>query len=244
MVKAFAADAKFISKPLTFFSVNQRPIEVIVLGDGPEVTLVIAGIHGDEDAGVPLIYDVIDFLKNHPQWLSERKFVFMPNVNPDGVARRSRTNVHGVDLNRNFPAKNWRAQGINRRPLSEPESQAIYSVIQRFRPIRLISIHQMRRGGLLDYDGPGKDLAAAMSKHCDLGIERLGGRPGSLGSYFGLTLELPVITVEIPRRISATQRELVWNKYGAMLLAGIVFPEEFIMPKESLNLPEPHLPIP
>lgn len=37
----------------------------------------------------------------------ERGLLFIPCLNPDGMALGTRTNANGVDLNRNFPTKNW-----------------------------------------------------------------------------------------------------------------------------------------
>ena len=33
--------------------------------------------------------------------------LFIPCLNPDGMSKNTRTNSNGVDLNRNFPTKNW-----------------------------------------------------------------------------------------------------------------------------------------
>ena len=37
--------------------------------------------------------------------------LFIPCLNPDGMALNRRTNANGVDLNRNFPTKNWGEDG-------------------------------------------------------------------------------------------------------------------------------------
>ena len=37
--------------------------------------------------------------------------LFIPCLNPDGMALGTRTNANGVDLNRNFPTKNWGEDG-------------------------------------------------------------------------------------------------------------------------------------
>jgi hypothetical protein len=69
-------------------------------------------------------------------------------VNPDGLRARTRQNVHGVDLNRNFDRK-WRRNGSpgaryygGRRPFSEPETRAVRDLVGRLRPAVTIWYHQ------------------------------------------------------------------------------------------------------
>ena len=148
--------------------------------------------------------------------------VLVPRVNPDGIAAGTRTNRQGVDLNRNFPASNFSSRRSNGTgPLSEPESRAIFGLIEDLRPVRVVSIHQPL--GCIDYDGPAKGLALAMAEVCDLPVRKLGARPGSLGSYVGLELGIPIITVELPGGVSRWSREQLWDQYGEMLLATIRF---------------------
>lgn len=201
-------------------SVQRRPIECQVLGSGPDVTMIIATIHGNESAGTPLLKMLVKRLKERPELLTGRTVVLIPVANPDGFKRRRRNNDHHVDLNRNFPAGNHKSKRrYGRSPLCEPESRAVFDAIRRFQPGRVISIHQPV--GCVDYDGPAKGLAAAIAGAGDLAVKRLGTRPGSLGAYVGETLGLPIITLELPGRLRRWSPERLWNEFGAMLLAGI-----------------------
>lgn len=65
--------------------------------------------------------------------------------------------------------------------------------IADFQPDVIISIHAPYN--LLDYDGP----PTAPDRIGKLVLYRLGVFPGSLGSYAGLDLKVPVITVELPQ---------------------------------------------
>jgi protein MpaA len=140
------------------YSLQNRPIELLTLGSGPDTVLMIASIHGNEDA--------------------------MPVANPDGRALRTRGNAAGIDLNRNFPAENRINNAVNGfAGLTEPESSILYDLILARRPARIVTIHQPLY--CLDYDGPGEQLARAMAVDCPLPVNKLGSRPGSLGSFAG-----------------------------------------------------------
>jgi murein peptide amidase A len=85
-----------------------RPIDVVhVAGPGTRI-LVVGCIHGDECEGI----EVTRLLaRSHPAadlWLVHQ-------LNPDGYARRSRTNARGVDLNRDFLAATQRETRIARK---------------------------------------------------------------------------------------------------------------------------------
>jgi len=202
-------------------SVEGRPIDVWTIGSGDLVVLIIASIHGDEAAGTPLLERLSYELRARPELVAGRTVVLLPRANPDGVVLGRRTNVNGVDLNRNFPAANYAARRRDNGtgPLSEPESQALHDLILEVRPDRVISLHQPLR--CIDYDGPARELAEAMSEACSLPVRKLGARPGSLGSWVGLELGIPIVTVELPGAARSWSEDGLWEKYGRMLLAGI-----------------------
>jgi protein MpaA len=205
-------------------SVQDRPIMCTVLGKGQDVTLILATIHGSEPAGTPLVRRLIDYLQRHPNHLAGRKVVLVPVANPDGMANNSRYNARSVDLNRNFAAANRRNNARNGyAPLSEPEAGAIASVIRQYSPDRIVSIHQPL--ACIDYDGPAWALASHLAQHCDLPIRKLGAQSGSLGSYAGLSLRIPTITLELPRDAGYSSQEVLWQKYGPALLAAVIYPQ-------------------
>jgi protein MpaA len=202
-------------------SVENRKIACRVLGSVRETVLLIATIHGNESAGTPLLHDLAEYLKTKPELLRGRRVVVVPLVNPDGYQRRSRYNAHQVDLNRNFPAHNRKSRKrYGASALSEPESRAIAAAIARYRPGRIISIHQPR--ACVDYDGPAEDLAKLIGALGDLKVRHLGSRPGSLGAYAGETLGIPTITLELPGRASRMDSEALWRRFGPMLIAAVV----------------------
>ena len=205
-------------------SVEDRSIECLTFGDGAESILIIATIHGNESAGTPLLERLAEYVSHRPKLIAGRRIILVPVTNPDGYANRTRHNVRGVDLNRNFPASNWQNSSQHgNSALSEPESVALYDLIQSVRPSRIVSLHEPY--GCIDYDGPGEGLARAMAAACDLPVKKLGGRPGSLGSYAGESLGIPIITVEFPEYVAHWDGAAMWDRYGKMLLAAIEYSE-------------------
>jgi protein MpaA len=171
------------------FSVENRPIEAF--GDGP--LLVFGAIHGDEPESAELCR----------RFLREG-VVVVPVVNPDGLERRSKDNARGVDLNRNFPARNWSPEHPagyfpGAAPLSEPETAALAQLIEERRPKAIIAVHQPF--ACVNWDGPAEPLAAEMARASGLPAKASIGypTPGSFGSLYGIERGLPVITLELPR---------------------------------------------
>lgn len=169
--------------------------------------LLMGGIHGDEYSTVSILFKWMDKLNQHHSGLFHWKVT--PLLNPDGLlkeGRSQRQNARGVDINRNFPSKDWdelalkywknRTQKNPRRypgpyANSEPETQWFVNTIEEFQPDVIIAVHAPY--GLVDYDGP----QTAPKKLGSLNLWRLGVYPGSLGNYAGVDLGIPVITVEL-----------------------------------------------
>ncbi len=199
-----------------------RDIQAATFGNGPDTILLLATIHGNEAAGTPLLKKLAAELLHDPDWLDGHRVVIVPIANPDGLARSTRGNAKGIDLNRNFPADNWKpSRGYGAEPLSEPESRALFDLIESSHPERIVTLHQP--ASQLDYDGPAEDLARAMAAAGPLRVKRMGARPGSLGSFAGLTLGLPIVTVELPRPADSLNENDLWAKYGPLLRAAIDF---------------------
>ncbi len=203
-------------------SIENRPIVNIVIGQGKEVILIIASVHGNERAGTRLVRKLPGYFQRYPKLLQGRKIVVLPSANPDGAARNYHHNSRGVDLNHNFSTANR----INNRQygftaFSEPETRVIAGIIRYYAPRRIISLHQPL--ACIDYDGPGRNLATHMAKFCDLPVCKLGALPGSLGSYAGVGLGIPTITFELPREADMLNSENLWRRYGASLIAAILY---------------------
>jgi len=207
-------------------SVEKRPLEYCVIGDGQDVIFIMASIHGNEQAGTPLVKRLAEYLKQNPRLIYGKSVVLLPVANPDGVYRNNRYNARGVDLNRNFAATNRSANSVSGyTAVSEPEARIIAKLIRRYQPDRIISIHQPL--SCVDYDGPGEDLANRIAEYCKLPVKKLGAQCGSLGSYAGINLGIPIITLELPgpKGITEFDSDKLWKKYGEALIAAIAYPE-------------------
>jgi protein MpaA len=200
-------------------SVDGRPIRCDVYSGAHqhETILMLASIHGDEHVGTLLLEMLGDYLRAHPDLLANRRVLLVPEVNPDGVVHQQRRNAHGIDLNRNFPARNWSEKlDHGAKPLSEPESRAVRDLIVAYHPTRILSLHQPLN--CMDYDGPAKVLAEAMAAVCDLPLRKVGALDGSLGSYAGEQMNIPIVTVEFTAEASDLDHAELWRRYGKMLL--------------------------
>ena len=204
-------------------SIENRPMAYTVLGQGRDVTFILAAIHGNEKAGIQLVHRLERYLQQNPQMLEKRKVVLLPIANPDGVAHNSRYNASGIDLNRNFPASNRiNSNRFGRAALSEPETRFIFQLIRQYTPDRIVSIHQPL--ACIDYDGPSRAMANRMAEYCNLPPKKIGAKPGSLGSHAGVMLGIPTITLELPRTADRFNSERLWQRYGPALVAAVVYP--------------------
>ena len=131
-------------------SVQKRAITAVQLGDpaGTRIALVVGLIHGDEHAGLRIIEAVKRAAAQDSAALQETQLWLIDTVNPDGQRAHTRKNVHGVDLNRNFPYR-WRddvphSNGYypGPKPASEPETRAVMAFVRRIQPDLSIWYHQ------------------------------------------------------------------------------------------------------
>ena len=207
-------------------SVRGTPIMLDLFGDGSDRILIVGGLHGDEPNGARIAERLIEYLRAHPDYVAGRTIGVVARANPDGLAARTRTNAHGVDLNRNFPTGDWRPAALGEHPHgnapgSEPETRAIMTAVRHVRPQRLVDIHSILGGAECNnYDGPAGEIAKLMSSKngypvsTDIGYPT----PGALGCWAGLDLHMPAITLELPR---GTDPAACWRDNAAALLSVI-----------------------
>ena len=206
------------------YSVRGAPIVMHVFGAGEQRLLIFAAIHGDEASTAGVARRLIGDLQSEPQVPEHCSVAVIPVANPDGLVRRTRQNAREIDLNRNFPARNFAVGKKGRyfggdEASSEPETQALMKAIELFGPQAIISLHCIARGRHgNNYDGPGELLAKALSARNDYPVLKSIGypTPGSFGSWAGADRQIPTITLELPGDASDDQ---AWADVGKSLLA-------------------------
>lgn len=192
--------------------------------ENKNVTFIECGVHGDEITPIKFCYDLLEDLRYNPEKIGEDNLVVIsPIVTPDAFFRKkpTRTNARGVDINRNFPTKDWERSALKlwksryksdkrrfpgNKALSEQETIFQVNIIKRYKPKKVISVHAPLT--MLDYDGPhftqergkaAKQLLVTMSDKA--GKYKISNYPfftGSLGNWAGNERDIPTYTLELP----------------------------------------------
>lgn len=167
-------------------------------------TVLILGVfHGDEQEGEYLIRE---YIKLNPK-IYKNRLIFIPVVNETGKVQNRRVNKNGVDLNRNFPTSNWELSKVKDDYFggeykgSEIETRQLVKIIEHFNPNCILSLHQPYR--CVNFDGPYDETLKIAQKVSQINgykiQENIGyPTPGSFGTYCGIELRIPTITLELP----------------------------------------------
>lgn len=93
-------------------------------------------MHGNESTTTKAVWDLVNFLLSGKdlaqELMSQCHLMIVPMLNPDGAQAYTRENSNGVDLNRDSQA------------LTQPESQAIRQLFDRFGPDHCFNLHDQR----------------------------------------------------------------------------------------------------
>ena len=164
--------------------------------------LVIGCFHGDEPQGEYLINS---YLNNYP----ESNLLFVPRLNK----ANTRVNPNGVDLNRNFPTKNWELTEHNEyfggdSPASEKETKFIINLVEKYKPKVILTLHAPYK--VVNYDGPNSEILKKISQIMNYPIEESIGypTPGSFGTWAGIEKNILTITLELDEEISIHELEV------------------------------------
>jgi protein MpaA len=185
---------------------------------------LIGGVHGDEVEGVYVAQKIFEWLQETTE--VELPMVVIPILNVDGYRTGSRTNSHGVDLNRNLDCDSWVAEfkqpqhNPGPSPMSEPENKYLDKLFQKFAPSLILSIHSWKP--VINFNGDCEHLAQIISSENNYQVVGNIGYPppGSLGDYAPAKYDCPVITFECPKIDDNLSLQDIWdeNKEGFIKL--------------------------
>ncbi len=191
--------------------------------------LILGGMHGDEPKSVFVAQELVALLSESPP---THTTIVVTIVNPDGYERGVRRNARGVDINRNFPTRDWKTSPQHRRfhggvkPASESETRAIVRLVESRRPVRIVTIHSISEyRHCNNYDGPAGALARRMAKFNKYPVTSNIGypTPGSFGTWAGIEGGIPTVTLELPSHHS---RKRCWEDNAQALSSCCHWPVE------------------
>jgi predicted deacylase len=159
-------------------SVQGRRLDTTCSGDGPQLVVVVGGMHtGGEAVTISLAEEIAVAMHTGELIVPPHvRLCVLPTLNADGYHLGRRTNANDVDLNRNWPAANWASATHHAGqpasggpgPLSEPETMSLWAYVTAARPAAVVVWHCC--GGLVEPNGAGAApwLASAYADGADL----------------------------------------------------------------------------
>ncbi len=181
-------------------------------GAADKTLLVLAGVHGNEHAGLLAVPKILGAWR-----ASERvRLVVLTPVNPVGAAELSRLNAEGYDVNRDFVR------------FATPEARLVRDVMERERPDFVISLHEGPQDATFMFanryvdDTTGRALCDALAE---------GGTTLAEKDYFGLRLRPPGLS---PSSAAGRAVTALWAKTLGMK-ATIAYSEDRGVPEIVLE---------
>lgn len=117
-------------------SVLGEPIYSYQIGHGETRIYLWSQMHGNESTTTKALFDFINFLNGDSDlakvMLKNFTFYAIPILNPDGARLYKRANANEIDLNRDS------------QELTQPESQLLREVFERFKPHFCFNLHDQR----------------------------------------------------------------------------------------------------
>jgi predicted deacylase len=187
--------------------VKGRALRAYRIGDPASVrkVVIIATMHGNEAGPSRILQNLINGAP-----VSGADIWLVPYLNRDGLARHTRANARGVDLNRNWPV-HWKRRGghynSGKRPASEPETRALMRFLTNVRPTWVISLHQPLHGVDTSY-GKARNLARRLVTGLQLPAKVFrcnSGCHGTMTQWFNKRLPGAALTVEYGGSMSRRQ---------------------------------------
>lgn len=150
-------------------------LEIHVAAETPKhKLLVLAGVHGNEHAGLLAVPEILEALNERRP--SDVELRIVTPVNPVGAAHLSRYNAKGFDINRDFLR------------FETPEARVVREVADRMRPDFAIALHEGPQDATFMFTNravPDAIVRAALDAMA------AGGTRLATEDYFGSTLAPP-----------------------------------------------------
>jgi murein peptide amidase A len=134
-------------------TVNGEPIAARIFGKGENRLFIFGAMHGSEKNSAEIVQQLILAINSGRITIPEDKqLIIIPTLNIDGYKRNNRLNANSVDINRNYPTKDWVADtfltdeqtfknGGGTIPVSEPETRLTTYLIETVNPYLSVSYH-------------------------------------------------------------------------------------------------------
>lgn len=219
-------------------SVKGRPIIAYRFGTGANLIVYVGAMHGSEQNTKRLMDEWFNELNSSPDRIpANRSIVIIPAASPDGYATGSRLNANGVDLNRNFPASDWKqsvtlpgsqtpTNAGGSAPLSEPESRALAQFITANQPRLVMTFHS--KAAIVEANESGDSVAigaqyARLARYravprSQTGVSFSHDTTGAMEDWMRDRLGRPAIVVEL---LSYDSSEFGRNKNALWYIAGL-----------------------
>ncbi len=151
-------------------------LEVRSDGNAERTLLVLAGVHGNERAGILAVPAILDDYHARRDELRAVDLVVVTPVNPVGAAELSRYNADGFDINRDFERFETR------------EARLVREVFDRVRPDFVVSLHEGPQDATFFFANQHVSRDAARRV---LDAMARGGTKLATEDYFGRRLDPP-----------------------------------------------------
>lgn len=191
-------------------SVRGKALQACTVGAGSRRIYIIGGIHGDEPEATAAAALLAELLLESLDPLANSTIRILQDMNPDGGAAKTRTNTRRVDLERNWPSKDFRKdERSGDRPLSELETASVHKDLLAFKPDIVIVFQSANLPPSVSSHGSSPRLAhefASAARQVDprwrFNPAHRHQTPGSIESLFGNDMGKVVLRVEFQRSTS------------------------------------------
>lgn len=184
-------------EPVQYQGERYPVLEVRAPKAGAPRLLVLAGVHGNEHAGLLAVPAILD------RWDHSVDLTIVTPVNPVGAAHLSRYNGDGYDINRDFVR------------FDTVEARVVREVFERIGPRFVVSLHEGPQDATFLFANPHVERALALRLLS--AIEERGTKLATK-DYFGRTLSPPGYA---PIRGAGYALSWLWAKTLGMMATGM-----------------------